>query len=110
MNKHTDKKEKLVFGYATTTKGLPVITLGISEACWEFMKGGSTHTLDLTKVGIPAQLVMFGGETYESVSKTLLNGLKAQGITIDDRRNDPGDCRNDPGDCRNDPGDFGIAK
>ena len=43
MNKQTDKKEKLVFGIATTAKGLPVITLGISQACWEFMKGGSTQ-------------------------------------------------------------------
>lgn len=83
-----DIEEKMVFGIAPTTDGKPpVITLGIPEGAWNHMKDGKTHTFDLTKVGFPVRLLVFGGKDHAAVLQSIESGMKAAGVPILDQRN-----------------------
>jgi hypothetical protein len=42
-----------------------VVILGVPEAAWEYMKEGNTHTFDLTKLGLPIKIIMFGAKDRE---------------------------------------------
>jgi hypothetical protein len=64
-------EEKIIFALAPPTdkpggNGNPVLMLGIPKGAWDYMKDGMCHTFDLTKIGLPVQLVVFGGNTHES--------------------------------------------
>lgn len=61
-------EEKVVFAIAEDRK---TVILGVSEASWEHMKNGMTHTFDLTSLGVPFKIIMFGGKTRTDVLKPL---------------------------------------
>lgn len=40
-------------------RGVPTVILGMPRGSWDAMAGGQTHSFDLTKIGIPVQILMF---------------------------------------------------
>lgn len=80
-----DKKNQVVFLAAATEDGTPLVALGVSKAAWEYMKDGKTHTFDLTRAGIPVQIVLFGGDTPESILADLKQSAPQWGVTLRDR-------------------------
>lgn len=69
-----NKDEKLVFAMGKGDDGVPVVILGVSDAAWEFMKNGMTHTLDLTSLGHGFKLVVFGGRNHEQIKSLIPQG------------------------------------
>lgn len=67
-----DKEQKVAVGLGEALPGgVPVLLLGIPAGAWEYMQDSKTHTFDLTKVGLPLKLVMFGAPTYDQVVETM---------------------------------------
>lgn len=58
------------------------IVLGVSRDAYKFMSSGRTHTFDLRYLGLPSQLIMFGGKSYGHVLDAL--ALMAPGRLISD--------------------------
>lgn len=72
-------EEKMVFAISELD-GQPLIVLGIPEAAWEFMKDGKTHHFDLSKVGIPVKVMVFGGKDQAECLKVITDANAARGI------------------------------
>ena len=86
-----DRDQKIVFGIGPGEDAKPVIILGISKAAWEYARGGMTHTFDLTSVGLPIKLVVFGAETHDDARKTLDQTMAQAGVPVfDETRRDFG--------------------
>ncbi len=63
---------KVVVAMAEPLPGQPpTVILGIPKAAWEYMQDSKTHTFDLTKVGIPVQILMFGGADRADVMRLM---------------------------------------
>jgi hypothetical protein len=81
-------EDKIVFGFIPDNSGkaADVVVLGIPTAAWEYMKDGHTHTLDLTKIGIPMKLILFGSATHQAA----LDVIKQhnEGKPMEDRRHE----------------------
>ena len=58
-------REKVVFAVAPRADGGLDVLLGVSAASWEYMKDGKTHTFDLTKLGLPIRIMMFGSADHQ---------------------------------------------
>ena len=80
---------KVLFVVAPAPAGeAPTVMLGITPDAWEYMKDGRTHTFDLTKVGAPIKIILFGEKSDEEIEKTVREVAAAKGINIIDRRNE----------------------
>ena len=44
------------------------------------MKDGKTHTFDLTSIGLPVKLMLFGGEGRAEITKTIEEANAARGL------------------------------
>jgi hypothetical protein len=77
----------VLFTLADTGTEGKILILGIPRAAWEYMKDGKTHDFDLTAIGFPVKLMLFGGDTHDSIMKTLEAAARAQGTVIEDMRN-----------------------
>lgn len=77
--------EKIVFAVSPTEQGTDIL-LGIPTAAWEYMKDGKTHTFDLTKLGLPIRLIVYGGPDQLTVLGYIEAHNKALGNTIADMR------------------------
>lgn len=53
---------------------VPVVLVGLSEAAWDYMRGGLCHDFDLTKIGINAKLVIFRAKTRKEAMDILSSG------------------------------------
>ncbi len=83
-----DRDSKVVFGISWTPDA-PVVILGIPQKAFEAMMGGTTQTFDLTKVGLPLQIVMFADETYDGAKKVLEGSFAKAGVPVlDETRRD----------------------
>lgn len=74
--------EKVVFAITDDPKDKTVI-LGVSDAAWNFMKDGMTHTFDLRSLGVPFKIILFGGRTNAQIRNMLntdKNTLDVTGI------------------------------
>lgn len=58
----------------------PMLLLGIPAAAWEHMKDGKTHHFDLTNVGIPLKLMVFGGNSRAAIQGLIEDHNKRQGL------------------------------
>lgn len=88
-----DINEKLVFAVSPsgTGDGVPVLVVAVPKGAWEYMKDGKTHHIDLTAIGMPVKLVMFGAEDHDDAMETLQEAAAAQGASyLDLRRQDFG--------------------
>lgn len=81
-------EQKIVFAmHAPEAEGKPsTLIVGIPAQAWEFMKAGKTHNLDLTKLGVPVQLMLFGADDHEAAMTMLKEGAAQGGITLVDAR------------------------
>jgi hypothetical protein len=85
------KDEKIAFAISPEGQGdgIPALILGVPTGAWGYMADGKTHTFDLTSVGLPIKLVLFGGETHASVKRTLEALVLSTGVPVlDETRRD----------------------
>jgi hypothetical protein len=83
-------EEKIVFGLSPSPGGDGVmLLLGVPKGAWEYMKDGKTHHFDLSSVGVPIKLIMYGAETHDAAIKVIEEHNRSQGIAhLDERRRD----------------------
>lgn len=68
----SDKEKKIAVAMCDPLPGdVPTVLLGIPAGAWEFMQDGKTHTFDLTQVGIPVKILMFGAADRDGVMKLM---------------------------------------
>lgn len=79
---------RVVFGVAPDEAGgVPLVLLGIPTSGWDYMKDGKTHTFDLTSIGLPLKLIMFGAKDRDEAVRLLEEGNRRAGLpTLHDRR------------------------
>jgi hypothetical protein len=84
------RDEQMAFALMPTLDGKPpILAIGIPVAAWARIKTGEAHTIDLTKVGLPVRVMLFGALTHDTAVKTLMDAAKANGIAVlDERRRD----------------------
>ncbi len=81
--------DKILFGISPPEDGIHTILLGVPEGAWDYMKDGLTHNFDLTSLGLPVRILMYGGKDHAAVNKLLMDGMSAAGIPVlDERRTD----------------------
>lgn len=61
-----EKEQKLLVAMGGTIAG-PIVVLGMSDAAWDHCRDGKTHTLNLNKIGIRGQIILFGGRNHEQM-------------------------------------------
>jgi hypothetical protein len=85
-----NREEQMAFALMPMLDGTgPILTIGIPAAAWERIKDGTTHSIDLTKVGIALRVVLFGASTHDAAVEMLMQGAKAAGVPVlDERRRD----------------------
>jgi hypothetical protein len=82
-------EDKLVFAVAPAPDGgAPLIIIGLPTGAWEHMKDGKTENLDLTRIGLPFKLMMFGAENHSAAMKVLNDFMAASGVPYLDKRNE----------------------
>jgi hypothetical protein len=87
----SDIESKTVFAMMPNAQGdgVPVVIIGIPFGAWENLKGEKTSTFDLTKVGIPVKIALFGAETHDRAMALLDGRMKNAGVAyVDERRTD----------------------
>jgi hypothetical protein len=62
----------------------PSIIFAMSQAAWDYIKDGKTHTFDLTRAGFPMQVLIAGGPTRASVLEDIKRAILAKGGSFDD--------------------------
>ena len=88
-NKKTPIERKIVFAVGQgTSPGTPMIVMGMPAGAWVYMKDGNTHHFDFTNIGIPLQLVLYGGKDHGDCMQKIESVLAAEGVAYDDRRRD----------------------
>lgn len=82
-------EDKIVFGVSLKGQGdgVPLILLGVPAGAWEYMRAGKTHHFDLTPIGIPFKLMMFGAADHTTALKTIEEANKSRGLATLDMRN-----------------------
>ena len=86
-----DIESKIVFGVAPEGNGDGVTTvlLGIPAGAWEHMKDGKTHNFDLTKIGLPIRILLYGAENHTAAMKMVEGHISDRGLSyLDQRRED----------------------
>lgn len=67
-----DKENKIAVALADAPPGgVQTAILGVPKGAWDYMSDGKTHTFDLRQVGIPVQIVIFGGNDRATVMETM---------------------------------------
>lgn len=61
-------EEKIVWAVSPSKD---MLIIGVPEAGWAYMKDTRCHTLDLTKVGVPIRVMLFGGKDREEILRLL---------------------------------------
>ena len=78
-------EEKVVFAVSPRGEGFDVL-LGVALAAWEYMKDGHTHTFDLTKLGLPIRILLYGGPDQRTVRAAIDEHNKSLGLSaVQDR-------------------------
>lgn len=77
-------EQKVVFGLSPRDTGVDLL-LGISLPAWEYMKDGNTHTIDLTKLGLPFRLIIWGGATQAEIRAAVETHNAKLGLVTEDQ-------------------------
>jgi hypothetical protein len=79
---------KMVFGLAPPVErsGPVTLTIGLPRACWTRLAGGLTTDLNLERLGLPIQLIVFGCDSHEHGRKIIEKANAAKGFATDDRQ------------------------
>jgi hypothetical protein len=64
---------KLVFAISPEGQGdgVPLMLFAVTPGAWDYMRDGKTHTLDLTGLGIPIKVMMFGAKDRADALATI---------------------------------------
>jgi hypothetical protein len=82
-------EEKIVFGLSRDFAGRTLLLLGIPAGAWEYMKDGKTNQFDLSSVGVPIQVIVYGGATHDEVKGAIDKHNASVGLpAVDLRRED----------------------
>lgn len=83
-------QQRLVFAISPggTGDGVPLLLVGIPQGAFDYMRDGKTNTLDLTKLGVPLKLVVYGAESHAAAKKIIDDHNAAQGVPCLDLRRD----------------------
>lgn len=67
-------EERLVFAVAPegVGDGVPLIMIGLTDKGWEYCKDGKTHMIDLSSIGLPFKMIMFGTRSHAQAKQTIL--------------------------------------
>lgn len=87
----TDIENKMVFAVSPEGNGdgVPMLLLGIPAGAWEYMKDGKTHQFDLTKIGLPVRIMLYGAPDHSAAMKMVEGHLSDRGLPyLDARRED----------------------
>ena len=85
---HEDKRILFAAGL-TSTNGAPLVLMGISRAAFDdliAMGNERAVTIDLTKVGLGLNLMVFANETPDACRARLHDVCKQAGIPLQDER------------------------
>lgn len=91
----TDPEERILFAVTELDAPAPLVVMGLPAGAWEYMQDGKTHTFDLTKIGIPVRIVLYGGPDANAVKAALEGFASAQGLETVDRRDEDMSIRGD---------------
>lgn len=81
-------EEKVVFGFSPEgLDGVPLLLIGVPEGAWHYMQDGKTHHLDMTKIGLPVQLILYGGKDHSECMGHIERITKKSGMALLDERN-----------------------
>ena len=82
MSETPAQNEKVVFAVSPDGQedGVPLLLVGVSEAAWEYMKDGKTHHFDLTLIGLPIKLMLFGAKDRAAVIETIETANNNRGV------------------------------
>jgi hypothetical protein len=81
------KSDDSVFSVLAHGNGTaPVIAIGLTPKAWNNMLGEHTRIFDLSKIGIPIRIMIFGAESVERATEILQNAAKDAGVELEDRR------------------------
>lgn len=78
-----NSKENTIFLLGKDEDGA-VLSVGMTDAAWDYCKDGKTHTFDLTKLGIPLKLMIFGGRDKPAIMADIKEQAKAWGLEVKD--------------------------
>ena len=84
-------EQKLVFAISPEGQGdgVPVLLIGVARDAWIYMKDGKTHHLDLSSIGIPVKLMMFGAKNHDAAMQVMQQAIAASGQAyLDERQRD----------------------
>lgn len=79
-------EEKLVFGLSPRSDGGADLLLGLPAGAWDYCKDGKTHTLDLSSLGIPIRLMVYGGPSHDACKAIIDEHNRRLGIASSDER------------------------
>lgn len=84
--------KQIIFGIAPVDDGNPpVLVMGLPKPMWDDLQAGLTKTLDLTSIGVPIRVLLFGCDTHDAGMKTIMDAMAEEGIPVlDERRRDFG--------------------
>lgn len=80
------KEQRVVFGTSRDKKGNTIIIIGIPKLAWEYMQDGKTNNIDLSKLGAPLQIVLYGASDHETALKYINGQIEADGHKPQDKR------------------------
>jgi hypothetical protein len=77
-------EDKIVFALspAGDGDGVPMLLLGVPRGAWEHMKDGKTHTFDLTHIGIPLKLMLYGAANHAAAMQMIEAHIDQTGETL----------------------------
>jgi arsenate reductase-like glutaredoxin family protein len=75
--------KQMVFGVSKAPDGTPYLLLGVTASAWDHIKTGNTNHFDLTNVGVPLRLMIYGASDREAAIKVIEDhnsrvGMKTQ--------------------------------
>lgn len=76
-------EHNVVFGIGENQEGRKYLILGVSKEAWLFMKDGQTHTFDMSSLGLPFDVLLFGAPTRQAALNMISLGMQADGIKPD---------------------------
>ena len=66
-----------------------MVLFGIPAAAWGNLKDGKTSTFDLTKIGLPIKVVLYGAASHAAAMKMIEAHMSKENVPyIDARRDD----------------------
>lgn len=84
-------EQKLVFAISPegSGDGVPMLLVGVPRDAWLYMKDGKTHHFDLSSIGIPIKLMMFGAKNHDAAMEVMQQAIAASGNAyLDERQKD----------------------